>query len=186
MVRPTDRGDRRIRIRILVVGCTVGLIAGACGGPAAAPSSPAAVASSVPTAVPSAATTPTTSTATRTPAPTPIPTLQTTTIDATVAPAGAISVKLAWQAPRFEPDQITAKAGTVVFFLRMSPDGSLANHNLAIGRKIHEVLASSGFVQPTKSAVFTVTGLQAGTYTFWCQVPAHAANGMVGQLTITP
>ncbi|MDO8485522.1 MAG: cupredoxin domain-containing protein [Candidatus Limnocylindrales bacterium] len=103
-----------------------------------------------------------------------------------MAPPGAISIKMAWEAPRFAPDQVTAKAGTVVFFIQMSPRGSLADHNMAFGPKIYKVLARSSFVRAYKSAVFTVEGLTPGTYTFWCEVSGHAANGMVGTLTTTP
>lgn len=189
-MQPTGRSDRRIEI--LVVACALALSLTACGGSTVTLASLTTSGSSVPSTV--AATAATTGTASlaptaspsRTAGPTPIPTLPATTTDATTAPPGAISIKMAWQAPRYEPDQVTAKAGTVVFFLRMAPGGSLENHNLALGPKIHEVLASSGFVQPTKSAVFTVIGLQAGSYTFWCQVPGHAASGMVGTLTVTP
>ena len=181
IVKRADRHDRWVGI--LALASAVSLIASACASPPPAASNLVPTTSPAPTAAPSPTVT---ATASRAPAPTPIPTLPSTTKDTTVAPPGAISIKLAREAPRFEPNQVTAKAGTVVFFLQMSPRGSLADHNLAIGPEIHEVLARSSFVQPTKSAVFTVEGLAPGTYTFWCQVPGHAANGMVGTLTITP
>lgn len=103
-----------------------------------------------------------------------------------MAPSDAIPIKLAWGSPRFEPDQVTAKAGTQAFFLQMPPQGSLDNHNMAIGPKIYKVLARSSFVHQYKSAIFTVENLAPGVYAFWCEVPEHATNGMVGTLTITP
>ena len=90
--------------------------------------------------------------------------------------------------PRFVPDQVTAKAGTVAFFIQnVRPSLFMAqDHNMAIGPEIHKVLARSPFVRVDKAAVLTVEGLTPGTYTFWCEIGVHAAEGMVGTLTITP
>lgn len=94
---------------------------------------------------------------------------------------------MAWEAARFAPDHVTAKAGTVIFFLQNSPHPFfLSDHNMAIGPRIYRVFARSSYVHAYKSAVLTVEGLTAGTYTFWCEVTGHAANGMVGTLTIMP
>lgn len=120
---------------------------------------------------------------------TPLPTLASTTVDAIVAPPGAISFKLTEDAgPRFQPSQATAKTGKVVIFLQnvLNVDAGPFDHNFAIGPKLHVPLANSTFIHSEKSAVFTVNGLPAGTYTFWCQVSDHAAKGMVGTLTVTP
>ncbi len=108
-----------------------------------------------------------------------------------MAPAGAIRIDmlaLGGGVARFEPDEVTAKAGTVVFFLHNVP-GALrkVDHNMLIGSTIYaEILARSVYVPSDKSAVFTVERLSPGTYTFWCQVGMHAQNGQVGALTITP
>lgn len=123
------------------------------------------------------------------PAAKPMPTLSSTTEDATVAPSGAISLKLTEDAgPRFQPDQATSKAGNVVIFLEnvLNVDAGPFDHNMAIGPKLRVPLAASQVIRSERSAVFTVEGLTPGTYTFWCQVQDHAAKGMVGTLTITP
>jgi uncharacterized cupredoxin-like copper-binding protein len=39
-------------------------------------------------------------------------------------------------------------------------------------------------VRVNHSAVFTVHGLDAGEYVIWCDVDNHAAEGMVGTLTV--
>ena len=41
-----------------------------------------------------------------------------------------------------------------------------------------------------ESILFTVYGLEAGTYTYWCTLPSpdgapHSQYGMVGMLTVT-
>jgi plastocyanin len=54
-----------------------------------------------------------------------------------------------------------------------------------------QALAATPHVAANQTVAFTVNGLAPGTYVFWCSVeqPAggnHAANGMLGTLTITP
>lgn len=105
--------------------------------------------------------------------------------------------------PRFQPDNVTAKAGTVVFFLENVPSATLLpDHNMRIGPacvsfypdgsvRTGHVLAGTPDIGPKEMATFTVNGLTPGTYVFWCSVEAgdagnHASNGMVGILTITP
>lgn len=166
---------------------TLALGAGACSTPSAtsdaaswAPTAPAASAetSAGPAASPS-----------RPPKATPIPTLAHTSEEATAAPTGAISIQMMLESgPRFVPDQVTAAAGTVTFFIQnMRPSlFSAQEHNLAIGPEIGKVLARSPFVRVDKAAVLTVEGMTPGTYTFWCEVGVHASEGMVGTLTITP
>jgi plastocyanin len=138
----------------------------------------------------SPSTTAETSSPTRAATPTPIPTLASTTENATVAPSGAILIEmkaLGGGSARFAPDQTTAKTGTVVFFLK-NVRGVLmqVDHNMVIGPEIYKVLARSSFVRAEESAIFTVQGLTPGSYTFWCEVGTHAANGQVGTLTVTP
>lgn len=94
---------------------------------------------------------------------------------------------MACEAARFDPETVTSKAGTVVFFLQNAPHPLFSDdHNMAIGPRLYQARARSAFVHQTKAAVFTVDGLTPGTYRFWCEVRGHAANGMVGTLTISP
>jgi plastocyanin len=80
------------------------------------------------------------------------------------------------------PDALTAAAGDVVFFLDNASPGI---HMLAIGPNLDTPLAVSSSVRVGHSAVFTVHGLDAGEYAIWCPVDNHAAEGMVGTLTVS-
>lgn len=137
------------------------------------------------------------------------PTVQklTATADvATKAPAGSILMvmTLAGGAPRFEPDQVSVKAGTAVFFMKNVPGKEAPDHNMQIGPadtkffadgsvRADQVLASTPHVVANQAMTFTVSNLQPGTYRFWCSVDegggggtTHAADGMIGTLVVTP
>ena len=114
--------------------------------------------------------------------------LTATTAPAETAPADAITVEMS--SFMYDPSDITAPPGTVTFFLQNVGAGddpiALQRHNLAIGLDQDHVLASSGYVDAGEAAIFTVEGLEPGTYTVWCTVPHHAENGMVGTLIVGP
>lgn len=146
--------------------------------------SPSAVAATSPAATPG----PTSAAAS-------IPTLGSTTEQASQAPTGAIPIRLTVTNgnPRFEPDHLTAKAGTVAFFLENVPGVIGApDHNMRIGPAIGQVLASTPSIRAKEMVTFTVKDLAPGTYVFWCAIlefdgkTTHAAEGMVGTLTVTP
>jgi plastocyanin len=118
-------------------------------------------------------------------APTPIPTLEATTEEATEAPSGAITMTVG-PGPRFTPDQITAPAGTVVFFLDTQQIDEGIVHNLVIATAIGELpLAKSATLTHEHSVTFTVRDMEPGTYEFWCTFEGHLEGGMKGTLTIT-
>lgn len=114
--------------------------------------------------------------------------LSATTAPADAAPPGAITVNLS--SLKFDPSAITATPGTVGFFLKNVGVGddvyAQFKHNLAIGVDQDHLLAKSDYVSQGKAVVFTVQGLQPGTYVVWCSVDMHAENGMVGTLTVRP
>jgi plastocyanin len=119
------------------------------------------------------------------------PTLQTTVEETGRAPAGAIEILLTF-GPKFEPEEATAQAGDVAFFLRNDKgDGPPAVHNFVIGSDVDSPpLAASPTLMNGESILFTVYGLEAGTYTYWCTLPSpdgapHSQYGMVGTLTVT-
>jgi plastocyanin len=128
------------------------------------------------------------------PTPTPL-TLVSTTKATAVPPPGATTISLT--AFKFEPNAPTVSAGTAVFFLKNldeppSAFGGGLRHNLLIGSRIGEPLASSANVSGGQSVVFTVEGLEPGAYVIWCSIPSlilegqdHADSGMVGTLTVT-
>lgn len=132
-----------------------------------------------------------------TPGPTPAATLASTVERASQAPAGAVPIKMTVDSstarPHFEPDRITAKAGTVVFFLE-NITGTLgpSDHNMLIGPAIGQELARTPTIRANETATFAVKDLTPGSYVFWCSVKDahdpidHASEGMVGTLTITP
>ncbi len=191
--------DRRCTSLVVAIGLTLG----GCGG-AAAPASTTPPAAT-PTAPPPSATTSPTSTQTlvSAPASTPMSTLASTVIQASDAPPGAISITMTAvdAGPRFQPEAVSAKVGTVVFFLQNVP-GTLysPDHNMQIGSNIEfyddgsvrsgQVLAATPHIPALEAAILTVKDLSPGTYLYWCSVEGgngnHASFGMKGTLTITP
>jgi plastocyanin len=120
------------------------------------------------------------------------PTLSFTVEEADEAPAGAIELLLTF-GPRFEPEEVSASAGTVVFFLQNDQgDGPPAVHNFLLGTSEEgPPLVSSPILSTGESVVLTVHDVEPGTYVYWCTVPSpdgrpHSAYGMVGTLTVTP
>jgi plastocyanin len=116
-----------------------------------------------------------------TPSATPAPEVTSTTNPASAAPAGAIALELAGPPPHFVPTTLTGTAGNLVFFLKNTSEGI---HTLAIGRVLYKPLAISAIVPKGQAAVFKVHGLRAGAYVTWCTIDDHAAEGMVGTLTL--
>ncbi len=89
----------------------------------------------------------------------------------------------------FVPEEATAKAGTVTFFLRNDPGNT---HNFLLGTAVGEPpLAKSPVMASSETGILTIEGLAPGTYAYWCTVPdrlgtPHWQDGMVGTLTVTP
>lgn len=99
-------------------------------------------------------------------------------------PSDAITIAIPG-GPRFTPDQLTAQAGTVVFFLDMQEADVV--HNMLIASEVGDPpLAKSAVLEPGQSVIFTVHGLEPGSYEFWCTFEGHLAGGMKGTLTVTP
>lgn len=175
---PDEAMNQRTTARLLALSIAVG----GCSSSAMTNSDPA----------PSQTMPPPTSAASRSPlvgaaTSTPGPTLKTTTEVTTKAPPGAISIEMGVTTPpRYKPDQLTAKAGDVVFFLKNGKGVFRAHHDMVIGPELYQVLARSSQVKTGDSVLFTVQGLPAGTYRYWCEVERHASIGMVGTLTVTP
>lgn len=109
------------------------------------------------------------------------PDVTSTTVPGASPPAGSISVVFAGPPPHFEPKTLSATAGDLSFVLQ---NDSHATHNLAIGPTLHRSLATSHAVGIGGNVVFSVRGLPAGSYVIWCTIDNHAAEGMVGTLTV--
>jgi uncharacterized cupredoxin-like copper-binding protein len=93
------------------------------------------------------------------------------------AAAGATTMSVSMIDLAFEPKEFTIPAGTDVA-VTVTNNGVL-EHNWAVdGTPFETPIVGSGVVQ-------TVTvNLPAGSYPFKCDVPGHAAAGMVGVLTV--
>lgn len=150
------------------------VLVAACGGPAASSSAPS---SSEQTA---------SEPATPSPSPSEAAMLPSTTEPADVAPAGATVIKVG-PGGRFDPTSVTvAAADTLSFFLDTSNVEAGVIHNVKIGPEMPPGLpiVESDRFDREQSVVFTVTGLDPGTYHFWCTVDEHYAYGMHGSLTV--
>jgi len=113
-------------------------------------------------------------------------TLPTTTEPAEEAPAEAIVLTVG-PGKNYEPDLITAPAAeTLSFFIDMSEADDQLNHNFRIGPELPPGLAvaTSDLIYAGESAVVTVTGLEPGTYAFWCNIDDHYSYGMTGTLVV--
>ena len=81
----------------------------------------------------------------------------------------------------FEPRKLTGKAGAVTLVMD-NPSSSGKQHGIAIeGSGVDK---DGQIVAPGSKSTVTVT-LKAGTYEFYCPVPAHKAAGMKGTLVVS-
>lgn len=92
------------------------------------------------------------------------------TISVTADPGGGLS---------WTETELTASAGTNT--VEMINDSSTP-HNVVIEDEGGSVLAETDTVQA--ETVTTTAELEAGTYTYLCDVPGHAEAGMEGTLTV--
>jgi uncharacterized cupredoxin-like copper-binding protein len=79
----------------------------------------------------------------------------------------------------------TLKHG-VKYTFTLSNKGKYPHDMLFDGKKVSDVgVHNKNAVKPGKSASFTVTFPQAGTYRFYCAIKGHAAKGMEGKVKVT-
>ena len=95
-------------------------------------------------------------------------------------PAGSIKVTMTEY--HFDPTDLSAPSGKVVFYLVNA--GSVA-HDLVITKDDGSVVARSELVSAGDQMVFTIDSIAAGKYKTLCDQPGHADNGMKGNLTIS-
>ena len=94
------------------------------------------------------------------------------------AAGGGEAVEISATEYKFDPSEVTAKAGEVTFTLQN--DGS-AEHNLEVeGNGIEEVSDTIGGGQSTELAV----DLKPGTYEMYCAIDGHKDLGMEGEITV--
>ena len=77
----------------------------------------------------------------------------------------------------FKPDSLIAAAGASISL--SLHNGSPIAHNFALA-----ALGISRNVPPGGNVVVSFTAPPTGTYYFYCDVPGHAAAGMVGRLVV--
>jgi uncharacterized cupredoxin-like copper-binding protein len=118
------------------------------------------------------------------PTPSPPSGVTSTSVSATVAPKGSLRNEMYSLA--YHPGDIAVHQGTLVIFLVNPANLSSATHAMVIGTSVGQTITRSDDVPLGESAVFTVRGLPPGTYMLWCPIDRHAAEGMVGTLTILP
>ncbi len=82
----------------------------------------------------------------------------------------------------FNPSTISAPSGKVVFYL---VNAGTVSHDMIIDDSSNNRVAGSDLISPGDAFVFTVDNIAAGTYTYLCDQPGHAAAGMKGTLTVT-
>jgi uncharacterized cupredoxin-like copper-binding protein len=95
--------------------------------------------------------------------------------------AGAQTVTFTETEFKITTDSTNLKAGSYTF--NVQNKGSF-QHDLHIATPDGSEIGSTSVINPGGSATLQVT-LKAGTYTIWCQVDSHRAQGMQGTLTVS-
>lgn len=102
-------------------------------------------------------------------------------------PPGAIVIA-AGPGSTFTPSEIEAAADeSLTFFIDMSAAGVNYFHNFNIGPELPPAAAlasTNAIFKPGESVVVIVSGLEPGTYQFWCSYSEHYKYGMHGTLTV--
>lgn len=98
--------------------------------------------------------------------------------DTTEAPDDGTLRVAAKDALSFSPDELTAPAGAVT--IELVNEGSLP-HSLVIEDREGDLKLTVGGRGATDDGTIT---LEAGEYTFYCDVAGHRAGGMEGTLTV--
>lgn len=95
-------------------------------------------------------------------------------------PAGSIKVTMTEY--KFDPGQLTAKAGKVDFYL---VNTGTVSHDMVIADSSGNSVAKSDLISAGDSVDFSIANLPAGSYQVYCDVPGHKAEGMVATLVVT-
>lgn len=94
---------------------------------------------------------------------------------------GASTFEVAASEFKFEPRDITARAGEITFVVR---NVGMIEHNFVIEDRTGQRLAGIPTIEVGKTERLTVS-LTPGSYTIVCTYPGHREAGMVGTLTVT-
>ena len=86
---------------------------------------------------------------------------------------------------RFSPNRIDARVGQSVIITLVNK-GSV-RHDLAFPAiEMPNLQGVETLTMPGESTRLTMTFDKAGTYTFQCTIPRHAASGMTGAVFVSP
>jgi len=91
-----------------------------------------------------------------------------------------LQLKAATTKLAYNKKTLKAPAGKVTIVLK---NPSVLQHDVAI--KINGKVHKSKLANKGDTVKLTIRRLRAGTYTFYCTVPGHAAAGMKGKLVVT-
>jgi uncharacterized cupredoxin-like copper-binding protein len=95
-------------------------------------------------------------------------------------PSGSIKVTMTEY--KFDPGDLSAPAGKVVFYL---VNAGTLSHDMVITKADGTIVGRSDLVSAGDQFVFTVDNIAAGSYKILCDQPGHADAGMRGTLTIS-
>ena len=83
---------------------------------------------------------------------------------------------------KIAPADITASAGST---LTVQNSGTVG-HDLVIADSSGKILAKTSVIQPGSTAQLALpSGVTAGSYSAYCDIPGHKTQGMVGTLTVS-
>lgn len=98
---------------------------------------------------------------------------------------GSGAVEISMYEMRFAPNQIYADVG-VPLTVRLSNVGNV-RHDLAFpSLSMPHLQGLESNLGPGESRTITLRFDEAGTYTFICALPGHAASGMTGAVFVRP
>ena len=95
---------------------------------------------------------------------------------ASVAPGQTLSIRMGDM--YFRPNTIQARAGGTITLRLQNASPILHNFTLSVA-------GINRNVPPKNSVVVSFPAPNSGVYYFYCDVPGHAAAGMVGRLTVS-
>jgi uncharacterized cupredoxin-like copper-binding protein len=104
-------------------------------------------------------------------------------------PAGAANgnnqVEIVATEMRFNPNRIDARVGQPVLITIVNKGNE--RHDLAFPAiEMPHLQGVETLTEPGQSTRLTMTFDKAGTYTFQCTIPGHAASGMTGAVFVSP
>ncbi|MEK6720080.1 MAG: cupredoxin domain-containing protein [Chloroflexota bacterium] len=95
------------------------------------------------------------------------------------------SAEIVMEESRFSPNQFNAKVG-VPIIVRITNRGSERHDLLFPSLHMPGLQGVEAILDPGESRTVTLRFEEAGTHTFICSIPGHAAAGMTGAVFVRP